>query len=204
MNFFYPFLVSFLLVFVSELGDKTQLLVLSVANKDKIYKILFGVTIGSFMSHGLAILFGSNISLISSSNFHLILKFITYISFIFIGLISIVARKESLNYKYTFKDNFIKKISNLKINYCFTIALCILIGEIGDKTFLASIGLALQYPNFKLSLIFGAVAAMVLCNFLVLLLGKLLNKYISATFMDKFSAILFFIIGFLGLASIFK
>ena len=203
MNYIYPFLVSFLLVFVSELGDKTQLLVLSVANKDKIYKILLGVAIGSFMSHGIAILFGSNINLFSSSKSHFILKFISYISFIFIGLISIIPKKKSINCKHTFKDSVIEKLSNLRINYCFIIALCILIGEIGDKTFIASIGLALQYPSFKISLILGAVTAMVLCNFIVLLFGKFLNKYVSSNFMDKFSAILFLIIGFLGLSSIF-
>ena len=30
MNFIYPFIISFMLVFFSELGDKTQLLVLSL------------------------------------------------------------------------------------------------------------------------------------------------------------------------------
>ena len=35
MNFIYPFIISFMLVFFSELGDKTQLLVLSFSTKDK-------------------------------------------------------------------------------------------------------------------------------------------------------------------------
>ena len=33
MNFIYPFIIAFLLIFVSELGDKTQLLVLSFSSK---------------------------------------------------------------------------------------------------------------------------------------------------------------------------
>ena len=40
MEFIYPFFISFLMVFVSELGDKTQLLVLSFSGKDKTFKIL--------------------------------------------------------------------------------------------------------------------------------------------------------------------
>ena len=40
MNFIYPFIISFMLVFFSELGDKTQLLVLSFSTKDKAKNIL--------------------------------------------------------------------------------------------------------------------------------------------------------------------
>ena len=70
MEFIYPFLISFAIVFVSELGDKTQLLVLSFSRKDKTFRILLGVAIGSFFSHGLAILFGSSLSLFSNPIIH--------------------------------------------------------------------------------------------------------------------------------------
>ena len=70
MELFYPFLIAFSMVFVSELGDKTQLLVLSFSNKGQTFKILLGVAIGSFFSHGLAILFGSSVHLFASSAFH--------------------------------------------------------------------------------------------------------------------------------------
>lgn len=49
MEFIYPFFISFAIVFISELGDKTQLLVLSFSGKDKTFKILLGVAIGSFL-----------------------------------------------------------------------------------------------------------------------------------------------------------
>ena len=70
MEFIYPFFISFLMVFVSELGDKTQLLVLSFSGKDKTFKILLGVAIGSFFSHGLAILFGSSLALFENQILH--------------------------------------------------------------------------------------------------------------------------------------
>ena len=66
MNYIYTFIISFIMIFISELGDKTQLLVLSFSNKDKTYKILLGVAIGSFFSHGIAILFGSSIGLLEN------------------------------------------------------------------------------------------------------------------------------------------
>ena len=73
-----------------------------------------------------------------------------------------------------------------------------MIGELGDKTFLASIGLGIEYPNAKLFLILGTVSAMVLCNLIAIILGKVLNKYISEKFMQKLSGILFLIFGIAG------
>ena len=55
MNLIYPFLITFLFIFLSELGDKTQLLVLSFSTKGKASFVLLGVAIGTFFSHGLAI-----------------------------------------------------------------------------------------------------------------------------------------------------
>ena len=66
MNFLYPILIAFLLVFISELGDKTQLLVLSFSSKLKASTILLGVALGSLFSHGIAILFGSSIGLLEN------------------------------------------------------------------------------------------------------------------------------------------
>lgn len=48
MEYIYPFLISFMLVFLSELGDKTQLLVLSFSTKSKAKNILLGVAIRYF------------------------------------------------------------------------------------------------------------------------------------------------------------
>ncbi len=201
MEFIYPFFISFLMVFVSELGDKTQLLVLSFSGKDKTFKILLGVAIGSFFSHGLAILFGSSLALFENQILHHTIELITYSSFIIMGILSLLPKKEKLVMDNSKKENLLYKITNLKINYCFLIALCIMVGELGDKTFLASIGLGIQYSNYKLSLILGAIFAMVVCDYIAIVLGRFLNKYISEQSMQKLSGILFLIFGFIGFIS---
>ena len=183
-------------------GDKTQLLVLSFSSKSRVYKILLGVAIGSFFSHGIAILFGSSITLFENPIIHSVLKWITYISFIIMGIISFLPKKETLHMENNKIEGILFKISHLKLNYCFIIALCFAVGEIGDKTFLASMGLGILYPNYILSLIFGAIFAMVVCDFLAILCGKFLKKYISEKAMQKFSGILFFLFGILGFLSL--
>lgn len=198
MNFLYAFLIAFSMVFVSELGDKTQLLVLSFSGKDRTFKILLGVAIGSFFSHGLAILFGSSIAFFENDSLRRVIKIITYSSFILMGILSLLPKKETLSMEASKKDSLLTKISHLKINYCLVIALCIIIGELGDKTFLASIGLGVQYPGAKLALILGAMNAMVVCDALAILLGKFLKKHISENAMQKLSGILFLIFGVIG------
>lgn len=46
---------SFLLIFLAEMGDKTQLLALAFSTKYKINQVLIGVFLGAFLNHGLAI-----------------------------------------------------------------------------------------------------------------------------------------------------
>ena len=204
MEFIYPFFISFLMVFVSELGDKTQLLVLSFSGKDKTFKILLGVAIGSFFSHGLAILFGSSINFFDNYLLQNTLKIFTYISFILIGLYSFIPKKVLLSMDNSKKDGIINKlysfgnISNLKLGYTFIVAISIIIGEIGDKTFLASIGLGIQYSNLKLSLIIGAILGMVVCDAIAIFFGKFLSNHISEESMKKLSGILFIIFGIIG------
>lgn len=152
MEYIYPIFISFIMIFLSELGDKTQLLVLSFTGKQKTRTILFGVALGSFFSHGIAILFGSALGGLSNSHIHDILEIITYSSFILIGLVSLIFNKKDNDSKNE-NNNLIKKLNKYTINYSIIIGITIAIGEFGDKTFLASIGL--RYTISSLQTIFN-------------------------------------------------
>jgi putative Ca2+/H+ antiporter (TMEM165/GDT1 family) len=196
----YAFFISFFIVFCSELGDKTQLLVLSFSTKSKISSILLGVGLGTFFSHGLAILFGSSIGSLNNASFKFYLDIITYLSFLVFGIIGFIPKKNENSNNNKF--NFLQHILNLKINYVFIIALSIFIGEIGDKTFLASLGLGLQYPTFKIALILGSIFGMILSNLFAIIFGKFLSHKLKEGTIEWLSNILFIVFGILGFASL--
>ncbi len=193
MDFIYPFFIAFILVFISELGDKTQLIALSFSSKLKFYVIILGVALGSFFSHGIAILFGSFLGNIDNPIFQNTLKIITYISFIIFGIITIKQRNSNDNSSSNTNNRLRKNIS-----YILFIASSIAIGELGDKTFLASIGLGIQYPCFKTILICGAILGMIVSDSIAIVFGKLLSKKISDNIISLFSGLLFLIFGVAG------
>lgn len=193
LDFIYPFFIAFILVFISELGDKTQLIALSFSSKLKFYVIILGVALGSFFSHGIAILFGSFLGNIDNPIFQNTLKIITYISFIIFGIITIKQRNSNDNSSSNTNNRLRKNIS-----YILFIASSIAIGELGDKTFLASIGLGIQYPCFKTILICGAILGMIVSDSIAIVFGKLLSKKISDNIISLFSGLLFLIFGVAG------
>jgi len=56
------FLETFILVFVAEMGDKTQLMLMTLAAKYKIIDVLLGIFLGVLLNHGTAVFIGSCIS----------------------------------------------------------------------------------------------------------------------------------------------
>lgn len=101
------------------------------------------------------------------------------------------------------KSGFINKISNLTIGYIFIIAISIVAGEIGDKTFLASLGLGIQFSAFKIYLILGAISGMVMSDAIAILFGKFLSSKISNKLMNTLSGIIFLLFGVFGFINLF-
>lgn len=195
------FFLAFFLIFVSELGDKTQLLVLSFSSKLKSYCIILGVALGSFFSHGIAILFGGALGSLNHPIIHTLLQFVTYLSFVFFGLLTLLTKEKKEDTSSS--HGFLQTLSKLPIGYILMIASSIAIGEFGDKTFLASLGLGISYPQAKLWLILGAILGMVVSDSVAILFGKWLSHKVSEKHMKLLSGGLFLVFGIGGLVSFF-
>lgn len=207
MYLIYPFLISFALIFFSELGDKTQILVLSFSTKKKATHILLGVALGSLLSHGVAIIFGSSVANLGNDVFVFYLKFITYLSFIVLGILGFKHSQKdntpkNISTRNNSKSHFISFINSLTRNCVLLVACSIAIGELGDKTFLASIGLGIQYPLYKVSLICGAICGMLLSDSIAIFFGKWLGSKIPASTIEFLSNIIFLTFGICGLVGL--
>lgn len=207
MQYLYPFIISFIFIFLSELGDKTQILVLSFSARNKTTNILLGVALGTLFSHGLAITFGSQLGIVGNDKFIYYLKILTYCTFLIFGITGFLKSKKSVSLEKTETDSksrIIKFLGSLTQNCVLVVASTIAIGELGDKTFLASIGLGVQYPLFKIPLICGCICGMVASNSIAIFLGKWLSSKTSSSTIEILSNIIFILFGLLGLFTIGK
>mgnify|MGYP005778918119 CR=1 FL=1 len=204
MQYLYPFIISFIFIFLSELGDKTQILVLSFSAKNRTSRILLGVALGTLLSHGIAIMFGSRLGIIGNETFLSYLKLLTYFTFIVFGVLGFIKllKKDSVQnakLEKSSKATVLKFISHLFKNCVFIVACSIAIGELGDKTFLASIGLGVQYPIYRISLIGGSICGMVASNSIAIFFGKILSTKVSSRMIEILSNIIFILFGIIGL-----
>lgn len=206
MEYLYAFAISFIFIFFSELGDKTQILVLSFSTKNKASNILLGVALGTLLSHGLAITFGSHIGGINNDCFIFYLKILTYLTFLLFGISGFFKLKKSTsiekNTEIDSKSRIIKFLTSLTKNCIFVVACTIAIGELGDKTFLSSIGLGIEYPLFKVPLICGSICGMVASNSFAIFFGKLLGSKVSSSTIEILSNAIFILFGLTGFFSL--
>jgi putative Ca2+/H+ antiporter (TMEM165/GDT1 family) len=181
------FLTSLGLISLAELGDKTQLLIVNFSVNNKPIKILIGVIIGTFFSHGAAILVGSAFS--NFDSIQDIIQILAYISFIAFGLISLFKKSKEKNESF--------KLINFGV--ITSVAVSIFIGELGDKTQLATIALSTEFPSSKLFLILGAVFGMVIADSIGIVAGIYMNKKIPKKAINTISSLVFILFGIIGL-----
>src|SRR6056297_3848201 len=140
------FIKAFMLIFVAEMGDKTQILAMTFATRYSVKKVLLGIFIGSLLNHGLAVALGT----VLSKRFPIDrIQIIAGLAFIFFAV-------------WTLRNEDDEEEENEKIKYgaVITVALAFFIGELGDKTQLAAITLAAASKHLLLVLA-GTVSAMV-------------------------------------------
>lgn len=179
------FIVSVGAVTLAEMGDKTQLLAIAFSSRYKAGKVLLGVFIATLLNHGLAVLVGQAIGQIPG--FQLWIKGIAALSFVFFGLWTI--RGDKL-------DGEDKKPS--KYGAIATVAIAFFIAELGDKTQLTTISLAINYPQSAWAVLMGTTTGMIIADGIGVLLGALLYKCVPEKIIKLVSAGAFMVFGYVG------
>lgn len=177
------FLATFVMIFLAELGDKTQLIVMAFAAKYDWRQVLTGMTLGIFAVHALAVGVGSFVGqLLSPERMTLIASLL----FLYFGYWTLRGGDEA--------DSCYGPV--------LTVATSFFVGEMGDKTQFAAMTLAAQWQAW-LPVLTGAVLAMVLADGLGLVAGSCLKRFLAPRRMRLLSGVIFLAFGAAGLAQLF-
>lgn len=178
---------SFFLVFIGEMGDKTQLLALVLAARyKKPGTILLGILIATLLNHALASYFGG---WVASGVDPVFLKWGLAISFFAFAIWILFPDKE---------EDLKEKSSRGAL---LTTIIAFFMAEMGDKTQLATIALGARYAEYVGTVTVGTTLGMMASNALAIFLGHKLLEKIPMKWIRIFASIVFLIFGILIAAS---
>lgn len=171
---------SFLLVALSETGDKTQLLAFYLAARfKKPWPILAGIFAATVLNHGLASWIGERISHTVPSDW---LGYLLGAVFIGFGL-------------WTLKPDELDEQKNVSQTGAFlTTLILFFLAEMGDKTQLATAALGARYQSV-LAVTLGTTAGMLAADGPAIFLGERFSGKIRMEWVRAVAAILFFLFG---------
>jgi len=174
---------AFSMIFIAEMGDKTQILAMTFSTRYPVKKVLIGVFLGSLLNHSLAVLLGSNLSRVVPLN---TISIIAGFSFILFAL---------WNLKFEDDDGEVKSSNRGAI---YTVALAFFIGELGDKTQLTAIALSGD-SSFPFFILMGTVLAMVMASVLGIIIGKKIGDKVDEFYIKISATFVFVIFGYIKL-----
>lgn len=204
-------LIVFGLLFIGELGDKTQLVVFNLALEyNKFYKVGIGATIAFGLLVSIGVFFGAVIT-----NFIplFIISIVSGLVFIIIGLLETrdlkelyidhKTRKDKENIQIKDKEESQKSMfSRLKKNPYLAGFGFIFLMELGDKTQILTITLASIYL-FPIEVWLGSFLALISVAWMGILIGSFIARKVPKFYLKIVSITLFLFVGVLILFSSF-
>lgn len=167
---------AFILIFVAEMGDKTQILAMAFATKYSVKKVLLGILVGSFLNHGLAVALGSQLTRIIPIDTIQIIAGLAFLAFAFWSLKP--------------DDDEDEETKDSKFGAVATVAVAFFIGELGDKTQLTAITVA-SSASYPLLVLAGTVSGMVATGSLGIFVGKKLGDRIPEFVIKAVASVVF-------------
>jgi putative Ca2+/H+ antiporter (TMEM165/GDT1 family) len=156
------FVLSFAVVFLAELGDKSQLMALAFASRYRAWTVLLAVTIATLIVHAGSVLLGSVVALALPTSLIQVVAGLAF--FVFAAW---TLRGDSLGEDDESRARRTGRWAVLTIGTAFFLA------ELGDKTMLATITLATTEEPWGTWL--GSTAGMVAADAIAIAIGALLG-----------------------------
>lgn len=169
------------------MGDKTQFLAMAFATKYNPLKVLIAIFFATVFSHSLAVIAGHLLSAVVPID---IIFFIAALSFIIFGLWTI--RGENFEEKKEKESHF---------GPIVTVAIAFFLAEMGDKTQLATVSLAVEYNNM-FYVLFGTTLGMILGDAVGIIVGLVMKKHIPQNLIKWIAAVIFILFGLNGIYKI--
>jgi putative Ca2+/H+ antiporter (TMEM165/GDT1 family) len=176
-----PLFVSMGVVAIAEIGDKTQLLALLLAAKfRKPWPIIAGIFLATIANHAAAAFVGTLVSgLLEGKGFQIALG----VGFVAMALWTLVPDKVDDDEQ-----------ASTKYGAFLTTLVAFFLVEIGDKTQVATIGLAARYDSV-IMVTCGTTLGMMLANVPAVLLGEVAAKKIPLHYVRWTAATIFIVLG---------
>ena len=181
------FLISTGIVALAEMGDKTQLLSLVLAARfRRPWPIVWGILAATLVNHGLAGAVGSWITTLLGPQ---LLRWVLGASFLAMAVWMLIPDK---------LDEDEQPGAHTRWGVFGTTLVAFFLAEMGDKTQIATVALAAQYPHWA-AVVAGTTLGMMLANVPVVWFGDRLVKRVPIRVVHIVSALIFAALGVLAL-----
>ena len=176
----HAFLLSFGVIFVAELGDKSQLMALAFATRYRTIPVLVGITAATALVHLVSVFVGAVLGAALPTTLINVLAAVSFVGFGFWTL-----RGDEL----TAEDE--QRAAQPARNVMFTFGTVFFLAELGDKTMLATITLATREGVVGTWL--GSTVGMVVADGLAIWVGRILGARLPEKAIRIGAAVLFFV-----------
>jgi len=181
---FVPLVSTFLLILVAELGDKTQLAVISLSCNYKVKHVFFGAMLAFLVVDGVSAVIGGPLLALLPLN---LVQAVSGMVFIAFGVLPLLPQKE--------KPVEEQKLSkSLPLIACFSL---VALMELGDKTQLITLTLAAENPPVMVLL--GLTLAFALLTGVAVLVGAKVVSRLPMKWLKIGTSALFIILGSLSI-----
>ncbi|MER7560645.1 TMEM165/GDT1 family protein [Nocardioides sp. NPDC126508] len=180
----YAFLLSTAVIFVAELGDKSQLMAMTFATRYRARDVILGITAATAIVHLASVGIGALIGDAFAEHQHYI-TIVAGIAFLFFA--GWTLRGDELT------EDEAKKARNSRGMAIFAVGIAFFLAELGDKTMLATITLATQ--EGWLGTWIGSTVGMVAADALAIGVGALLGRNLPEKVIKYGAAALFAVFG---------